>query len=78
MIPLAGILLKLENGLRLEFVMDRCPVMAATPMPLKARTESAAAITSGARMGFFCMLMDGLLFSALCRTALLRQFGLVI
>ena len=53
MMPLTGVLLKLENGLRPECVMERCPVMAATPMPLNAMTESAATMTSGVRKGVF-------------------------
>src|SRR5512141_1938158 len=51
--PLLGVLLKLENGLRPECVMERCPVIAATPIPLKAMTDIVAAITNGIINGFF-------------------------
>ena len=53
MMPLAGAPMKLENGFRLECVMERCPVMAATPMPLNAMTERQAAMTNGVRKGLF-------------------------
>ncbi len=49
--------MKLEKGLRLEWVMERFPVIAATPMPLKAMTEIAAAMTSGVSREFFWAVM---------------------
>src|SRR5258706_5340806 len=66
MMPLDGALLKLENGFRLECVMERCPVMAATPIPLKAMTESPAAMTSGVRRRFFWSLIFGFLLFSVC------------
>ena len=50
---LEGAMLKFEKGLRPECVMERCPVIAATPMPLKEITEVAAAMTRGAKKRCF-------------------------